>query len=379
MKVMLVMGTRPEAIKLAPVIDALKAASIQTTICATGQHREMLDQALQIFAIEPDVSLSAMQTGQTLNSLAARLLTGMDIALDRHRPDWVLVQGDTTTAFCSGLAAFHRGIPVGHVEAGLRTGDLSNPFPEEANRSLLARIATLHFTPTQKNRQALLAEGIPATAIHVTGNTVVDAMQKAHTLANVAQTAGRLPILETILKAAQDRSLALVTCHRRENLGSVLENICHTLKRLCERHADLYWVFPVHLNPNVQKPAKSILAGIPNLCLLDPVDYLTSLALIARASLILSDSGGIQEEAPAFGVPVIVMRKHTERQEGIAAGFATLAGQTPENIEAAVDEWLSHPERRKKLKNSANPYGDGRAAQRIAALLQGRTTGEFIG
>ena len=379
MKVMIALGTRPEAIKLAPVMEALDAASIPTVICSTGQHREMLDQALQVFAIQPHISLAAMTPGQTLNNLAARLLAGMDAALDRERPDWVLVQGDTTTAFCGGLAAFHRGIHIGHIEAGLRTGDLASPFPEEANRSQLARIATLHFAPTQRSRQALLAENIPESAIHVTGNTVVDAVEKAHALTEAAQKAGRLPALGAILDAAQGRPLVLVTCHRRENFGGVLENICRLLKRLCERHPDLYWVFPAHLNPNVQEPVRRILADLPNLRLLDPVDYLTSLALMARAHLILSDSGGIQEEAPVFGVPVVVMRNHTERLEGVTAGFATLAGQIPEDIESAVDGWLLHPERREALKNRANPYGDGRAAQRIVALLQGKPIGEFGG
>ena len=379
MKVMIALGTRPEAIKLAPVMEALDAASISTVICSTGQHREMLDQALQVFAIQPHISLAAMTPGQTLNNLAARLLAGIDAALDREQPDWVLVQGATTTAFCGGLAAFHRGIRIGHIEAGLRTGDLASPFPEEANRSLLARIATLHFAPTQKSRQALLAENVPESAIHVTGNTVVDTVEKARALADAAQKAGRLPALGAILDAAQSKPLVLVTCHRRENFGGVLENICRLLKRLCARHPDLYWIFPAHLNPNVQEPVRRILAYIPNLRLFDPVDYLTSLALIARAHLILSDSGGIQEEAPVFGVPVVVMRNHTERQEGVTAGFATLAGQIPKDIESAVDGWLLYPERREALKNRANPYGDGRAAQRIVALLQGKSIGEFDG
>ncbi|MDR3213581.1 MAG: UDP-N-acetylglucosamine 2-epimerase (non-hydrolyzing) [Azoarcus sp.] len=379
MKVVVILGTRPETIKLAPVVDALNAAAISTIVCATGQHREMLEQALRVFSIQPHISLAAMTPGQTLNRLAARLLTDMDAVLDHEQPDWVLVQGDTTTAFCGGLAAFHRGIRVGHVEAGLRTGELSSPFPEEANRSLLARIATLHFAPTRRNRQALLAEGIPENAIHVTGNTGIDALEKARSLTEAAQTAGRLPTLDAILAAAQGKPLVLVTCHRRENFGGVLENICRLLKRLCERHAGFYWVFPVHLNPNVQEPVRRILAAVPNLRLLNPLDYLTSLALIARSSLILSDSGGIQEEAPAFGAPVVVMRNHTERPEGVAAGFATLAGQAPESIEAAVDGWLLHPERRADLKHRANPYGDGHASERIVALLQGKTCGEFCG
>lgn len=376
MKVMVVIGTRPEVIKMAPVIDALRAASIDTVVCASGQHREMLAQALDVFSIKPDISLDAMRPGQTLNSLAARLLADLDNVLTEQAPDWVLVQGDTTTAFCAGLAAFQRGIRVGHVEAGLRTGDLASPFPEEANRSLLARIATRHFAPTRTARQALLSEGIPAQAIDVTGNTVVDALHMAQRIMTAAVAA---PALNEVVQAAAGKPLVLITCHRRENFGGVLEGICHLLKRLATRYPNFYWVFPVHLNPNVREPVLRILGNVANLSLIEPVDYLTSLGLISRAALVISDSGGIQEEAPSFGVPVVVMRSHTERREGVEAGFATLAGQSVERIEAAVTGWLDQPERRDQLKNRPNPYGDGHAAARIAAILAGDRCHEFNG
>jgi len=376
MKVMVVVGTRPEVIKMAPVISALRSASIDTLVCASGQHREMLAQALDVFSIEPDIALDAMRPGQTLNSLAARLLADLDAVLAEQSPDWVLVQGDTTTAFCAGLAAFHRGIRVGHVEAGLRTGDLASPFPEEANRSLLARIVTRHFAPTSAARQALLNEGIPAEAINVTGNTVVDALHMAQRIMAAAPNA---PVLADVIQAAAGRPLVLITCHRRENFGGVLEGICQLLKRLATRYPDCYWVFPVHLNPNVREPVGRILGNVANLSLIEPVDYLTSLALISRAALVISDSGGIQEEAPSFGVPVVVMRSHTERREGVEAGFATLAGQSAERIEAAVIGWLDHPERREHLKHRPNPYGDGQAAARIVAILAGDTVHEFNG
>lgn len=376
MKVMVVVGTRPEVIKMAPVIAALRASSIETVVCASGQHREMLAQALDVFSIEPDISLDAMRPGQTLNSLAARLLADLDNVLAEHTPDWVLVQGDTTTAFCAGFAAFHRGIRVGHVEAGLRTGDLASPFPEEANRSLLGRITTRHFAPTSASRQALLNEGIPAQAIDVTGNTVVDALHMAQRI--MIETAAA-PALAEVKLAAADKPLVLITCHRRENFGGVLEGICQLLKRLAGRYPGFYWVFPVHLNPNVQEPVLRILGNVPNLSLVEPVDYLTSLALISRSALVISDSGGIQEEAPSFGVPVVVMRSHTERREGVEAGFATLAGQSAECIEAAVVGWLDQPERREHLKSRSNPYGDGLAAARIVAILAGGTPNEFNG
>jgi UDP-N-acetylglucosamine 2-epimerase (non-hydrolysing) len=376
MKVMVVIGTRPEVIKVAPVIASMRAAGLKTVVCTTGQHREMLSQAMEVFSLQADVALDLMQPGQTLNGLASRLLAELDQVMVEERPDWVLVQGDTTTALCGGLAAFHRGVRVGHIEAGLRTGDLASPFPEEANRSLLARIATRHFAPTAAAKQALRGEGVSQGEIQITGNTVVDAIAMAQAILAKREQG---EILASILAEASGRPLVLVTCHRRENFGGPLEAICQLIGRLCKRYSEYQWVFPVHLNPNVQEPVRRILGAVPNLSLLAPVDYLTSLALISRASLIVSDSGGIQEEAPSFGVPVVVMRNHTERREGIAAGFATLAGQDPAVIEVEVCAWLDDVDRRDALRQRANPYGDGLAAERIVRHILGMGCEEFNG
>ncbi|RDJ98754.1 non-hydrolyzing UDP-N-acetylglucosamine 2-epimerase [Paraburkholderia lacunae] len=373
MKVMIVMGTRPEVIKLAPVVHALRA-EVDTIVCASGQHKEMAAQALEFFGIEPDITLDTMSPGQSLNALSSRLLAALDRALEQVRPDWVIVQGDTTTAFCAGLAAFHRGISVGHVEAGLRTGDLASPFPEEANRSLLSRITTLHFAPTELARQNLLNEGIAAERIVVTGNTVVDAI--AAVRRSWDDTLPKSPLPEW---QGAEKQHILVTCHRRENFGEVLQGICRVLRDLCQRYSDYRWVFPVHLNPAVRGPVLRELDGISNLALIEPVDYPTSLYLISRSALVVSDSGGIQEEAPTFGVPVVVMRNHTERREGVDAGFATLAGQAAESIERAAIGWLDDPARREALKNRANPYGDGLASQRILESLLGLPVEVFSG
>lgn len=373
MKVMVVVGTRPEVIKLAPLIEALRA-DVQTIVCATGQHREMLAQALGAFDIVPDINLDVMQPGQSLNALAARLLAQLDEAIVSARPDWVLVQGDTTTAMCAALAAFHRGVRVGHVEAGLRTRDLTSPFPEEANRALIGRIASRHFAPTSLARQHLLDEGVPAESIVVAGNTVVDAIARVR-----ADWSSSLPVDPLPPWHGAEQQHILVTCHRRENFGDVLGSICRVLRDLCARYADYRWVFPVHLNPAVREPVMRELAGIPNLSLIEPVDYPTSLYLISRSALVVSDSGGIQEEAPTFGVPVVVMRNHTERREGIDAGYATLAGQAPERIEQAVVDWLDDRSRRDALRERSNPYGDGFASRRIVDSLLGRPFEAFGG
>ncbi|CAH2790561.1 MAG: UDP-N-acetylglucosamine 2-epimerase (EC [uncultured Paraburkholderia sp.] len=373
MKVMVVMGTRPEVIKLAPVVNALRGAA-ETVVCASGQHKDMAAQALEFFGIEPDFTLDTMSAGQSLNTLSARLFAALDHALEQVKPDWVIVQGDTTTAFCAGLAAFHRGVKVGHVEAGLRTGDLESPFPEEANRSLLSRIATLHFAPTERARRHLLDEGIAAEKIAVTGNTVVDAIEAVR--ANWQATPPQSPL--PAWHGTQQQHV-LVTCHRRENFGDVLQDICRVLRDLCQRYSDYRWVFPVHLNPAVRAPVLRELDGIANFALIEPVDYPTSLYLISGSAVVVSDSGGIQEEAPTFGVPVVVMRNHTERREVVDAGFATLAGQAPESIENAVVGWLDDPARRASLRNRANPYGDGRASQRIVESLLGRPVEVFSG
>lgn len=375
MKVIIVLGTRPEVIKLAPVILALRGRA-EVRICTSGQHREMLNQALTAFDLTPDIQLDTMSPGRSLNILASRQLHAFDDVFEKENPDWVVVQGDTTTAFCAGFAAFQRGIRVAHVEAGLRTGDLASPFPEEANRSLLARIASLHCAPTSAAASALRQENISPENILVTGNTVVDAIYHAQT----SWMGGKPVLLSTEIECwVSAAPFVLITCHRRENFGVVMENICHMIARLCARYADVRWIFPVHLNPAVSGPVKRILSQIPNLLLTEPVDYHTSLYLIANASLVVSDSGGMQEEAPTFGTPVVVMREYTERMEGVAAGFATLAGQAPERIEQAIDYWLSHPDAVAKLQDVSTPYGDGQAAKRIADALLGESVEAFCG
>lgn len=369
MKIFVAMGTRPEVIKLAPVIVELKNHGVETIVCATGQHREMLQQSLDIFGVKPDVSLDVMASGQSLNKLSSKLLGQLDDVFSVEKPDWVIVQGDTTTAFCAAWAAFHRNIKVAHVEAGLRTGDLQSPFPEEANRSLLARIATHHFAPTERSKSALLGEGISEASISVTGNTVVDALALAR---NLESSEERYKRIRKVCPEAEGKRLVLVTCHRRENFGGVLEDICLLIRRLASRYHQYHWVFPVHLNPQVQEPVHRILDQMPNLSLIMPVDYLTTLAILENSALVLSDSGGIQEEAPSFGVPVVVMRNHTERKEGLDAGFALLAGQNPSDIEPAVDSLLSNPDRLVRLKDLQNPYGDGKASNRIVNALINR-------
>ncbi len=376
MKVMVVLGTRPEVIKLAPVIDALKA-TIGVTVCSSGQHREMLSQALDAFAIKPDIVLDTMSPGRSLNILASRQLEAFDSVFENRQPDWVLAQGDTTTALCAGVAAFHRSIRVGHVEAGLRTGDIQSPFPEEANRSILARIATLHFAPTNHAAIALQNEGIPRSAICVTGNTLVDAIQQVCSgwIGGVPRS---LPRNIRDLVDAQT-PIVLVTCHRRENFGGVMDGICNMLARLCASYPNHQWIFPVHLNPNVREPVMRILGGVPNLNLMDPIDYQTNLYVISKSDLVITDSGGIQEEAPSFGTPVVVMRQHTERMEGVTAGFATLAGQNPTDIEAAARYWLDGSMARQRLKARLNPYGDGLASRRIVSAIIGEPVNEFDG
>lgn len=376
MKILVVMGTRPEVIKLVPVVVELKKQGINTVICATGQHREMLQQALDVFGLKPDIALDVMTVGQSLNKLSSKLLSQLDDVLIEQQPDWVVVQGDTTTAFCAGWAGFQRNIKVAHVEAGLRTGDLQSPFPEEANRSLLARIATVHFAPTQRAKAALENEGVSRDGIHVTGNTVVDALALALCFETPDARSKRI---RNVCPVAEEKKLILVTCHRRENFGGVLEEICLLIRRLASKHYQYHWVFPVHLNPQVQEPVHRILGDVPNLSLISPVDYLTTLSLLENSELVISDSGGIQEEAPSFKVPVVVMRTHTERQEGVDAGFAVLAGQNPDSIEAAVAEWLENPDRLNALSGTANPYGDGMAATRIVATLQNKTVANFNG
>ncbi|GLS13875.1 MULTISPECIES: non-hydrolyzing UDP-N-acetylglucosamine 2-epimerase [Hydrogenophaga] len=364
MKLMIVFGTRPEVIKLAPVAAAaLDMPGIERVVCSTGQHRQMLDQALACFGLRPDVDLDLMRANQTLPALTARLIEGMTEALQAHQPDVVMVQGDTTTAFAAALAAFYQRIPVAHVEAGLRTGDPYSPFPEEMNRAMISRLARWHFTPTEPATRNLLAEGIAASAITQCGNTVIDAVEL------IKRQWQQRPYSGPATAWFPDRDLVLVTTHRRENFGQGLENICDALLTLCREYPTLGFVFPVHLNPQVQAIVRPRLAGVDNLRLLEPVDFETSLYLQSRSVLILTDSGGIQEEAPSFGVPCVVMREHTERREGVDAGFASLVGTDRAAIVAGARHWLAQPALRQQLATRANPYGDGRACTRILETL----------
>lgn len=364
MKLMVVFGTRPEVIKLAPVVaEGRRTPGFEIITCSTGQHRQMLDQALACFGIQPDIELDLMRENQTLPSLTAKLLESMTSTLQDHQPDAVMVQGDTTTAFTAALAAFYQRIPVAHVEAGLRTGDPYSPFPEEINRAMIARMAKWHFTPTDQATRNLLAEGISASAITQCGNTVIDAVEL------IKQQWQSLPYQGSASNWFPGKKLVLVTTHRRENFGEGLENICSALVVLSTSYPQLGFVFPVHLNPQVQRVVSQRLQGIDNLLLTGPVDFETSLYLQSRSALILTDSGGIQEEAPSFGVPSVVMRQHTERSEGLNAGFATLAGTSEPDLLAAANEWLRHQERSFPLSRQSNPYGDGKAATRIIKAL----------
>lgn len=364
MKIMVVFGTRPELIKLAPVMAEARRRSpqVELIVCSTGQHKEMLIQAMAVFDITPDEDLALMQANQTLADLTARLMTGMDQALRKRQPDVVVVQGDTTTAFVSALAAFYQGIPVAHVEAGLRTGDLASPFPEEGNRLLIARLARWHFAPTAKAANQLLAEGVAMQQVQITGNTVVDAIKM------IKAKWCNQPYAGEATQLFPGQQLVLVTTHRRENFGGGLQNICQAIRQLSQSHPELGFVFPVHMNPNVREVVLQQLADIKNLHMMSPVDFEASLYLQSRASLILTDSGGIQEESPSFGVPCVVMRQHTERAEGIAAGFAHLAGtETAKIVQLAADCLTKNASQ--NLRGRANPYGDGVSSKRVLDRL----------
>ena len=373
---MVVFGTRPEAIKMAPVVSALKATpGVETLVCVTAQHRQMLDQVLELFGLVPDDDLDVMAPGQSLPDLFARILTGMSGVLAARRPDLVLVHGDTSTTLATALAAFYARIPVGHVEAGLRTGDLQAPWPEEANRRLTAPLSSLHFAPTARSRDNLLAEGLPAAQVHVTGNTVIDALLSVVARidadpALASSLASRFPFLDP------SRKLVLVTGHRRENFGEGFEQMCRAIAELAAR-GDTQVVYPVHLNPNVQEPVKRILGGVAGVHLVEPLDYLPFVFLMSRAHLLLTDSGGIQEEAPSLGKPVLVMRDTTERPEAVEAGTVRLVGTDRARIVAEASRLLDDAAAHAAMARAHNPYGDGRAAARIAALVAGRPADDF--
>lgn len=369
LKVLVAFGTRPEAIKMAPVVEAFRRdGSMDIVVAVTAQHRQMLDQVLELFSIVPDEDLDLMQPGQTLADLFARILTGMNGVIARHRPDIVLVHGDTSTTLATALAAFYNKVRVGHVEAGLRTGDLWAPWPEEANRRLTAPLSSLHFAPTAQSRANLLAEGVDDGDIEVTGNTVIDALLEV--VGRIEQDAAlaeglacRFPFLDP------DRRLVLVTGHRRENFGAGFEQICVALKTLAER-GDVQVVYPVHLNPNVQEPVNRLLAGVDNIVLIEPQDYLPFVYLMSRSSLIITDSGGVQEEAPSLGKPVLVMRDTTERPEAVEAGTVRLVGTGAARIVAEAGRLLDEPSAYADMSRAHNPYGDGQASARIARRVR---------
>ncbi|MES1208666.1 MAG: UDP-N-acetylglucosamine 2-epimerase (non-hydrolyzing) [Pseudomonadota bacterium] len=378
-KISVIFGTRPEAIKLAPVILRLQQeAGLICHVCSSSQHRQMLDQVLEVFDIRPDADLDLMRPNQTLSGLTARAIEAIDGYLAAEKPDLVLVQGDTTTVFCASLAAFYRHVPIGHVEAGLRTGDLTAPWPEEANRVLTSRLARLHFAPTATSRENLLREGIGSDAISVTGNTVIDALFiAAERVRQRPPSVAGLPaaLQPTAAAAGAEPKMVLITGHRRENFGGGFESICRAIAELAGRFPDVHFVYPVHLNPNVRGPVRQILgatdgSGAANLHLIEPLPYLSFVGMMSRSTLILTDSGGVQEEAPSLGKPVLVMRAVTERPEAVAAGTVRLVGTDQRRIVDGVTELLTQPEVYEKMSRAHNPYGDGHAAERIVALCK---------
>jgi UDP-N-acetylglucosamine 2-epimerase (non-hydrolysing) len=377
MKILSVFGTRPEAIKMAPIVRLLKETDgVESLVCVTAQHRQMLDQALELFQITPDYDLDLMREGQTLAQVSAGIFTHLDPILENLKPDWVLAVGDTTTVVTTSLLSFYRRIQFGHVEAGLRTHNKWHPFPEEINRRLATVTADLHFAPTEWSKKNLLHEGVEENHIFVTGNPVIDALQY---VAKQDEPDEIVKLLTNLSLRKQDndttrletKRLILVTAHRRENFGQGMENICQALKQLAER-ADVEIVYPVHLNPNVQEPVNRILKDVERVTLLPPLDYLPLVHLMKHASLILTDSGGIQEEAPAFGIPVLVLRETTERPEGVDAGTLKLVGTETSHIVREATRLLEDESGYAKMSKASNPFGDGHAAERIVSALLGR-------
>ena len=376
-KILLVFGTRPEAIKMAPLVKEFQKypEQFQTIVCVTGQHREMLDQVLHIFEIEPDYDLNIMKQGQDLYDVTARVLTGMRDVLKEVKSDVVLVHGDTTTSTAAALAAFYQQIPVGHVEAGLRTHNIYSPWPEEMNRQITGRIVTYHFAPTPLSRQNLLDEGIREKKIIVTGNTVIDALYMVVDRIKSDKTLD-FEINCSLVKAGYDvdrlnvgKKLVLITGHRRENFGDGFINMCQAIKTLSEKYLDVDFVYPMHLNPNVRKPIHEVfgenLSGLKNMFFIEPLEYLSFVSLMEKSTIVLTDSGGIQEEAPGLGKPVLVMRDTTERPEALEAGTVKLVGTNFEKIVEEVSRLLENQKYYDQMSKAANPYGDGKACERI--------------
>lgn len=363
MKILSVFGTRPEAVKMAPIVKLLaETKGVESRVCVTAQHRQMLDQVLDLFHIQPEYDLNLMRDNQSLAALSASIFTHLDPVLTDFKPDWVLAQGDTTTVAITSLLTYFHRIKFGHVEAGLRTHDKWQPFPEEINRRVAGVVADLHFAPTEWSKQNLLNEGINESIIKVTGNTVIDALQF------VAKQSEPEEITQLTTTKLKTKKLILVTAHRRENFGEPMENICRALLELAGR-GDVEIVYPVHLNPNVQEPVNRLLRGAEHITLLPPLDYLPLVHLMKHATLILTDSGGIQEEAPAFGIPTLVLRDVTERPEGVAAGTVKLAGTESSRIVEEAQRLLDDESAYAEMSKAANPYGDGHAAGRIVQAL----------
>ena len=372
MKVLSVFGTRPEAVKMAPIVQRLnQTTGIESRVCVTAQHRQMLDQVLDLFEIEPDYDLDLMRDNQSLAELSASIFTHLDPVLAEFKPDWVLAVGDTTTVVTTSLLAFYRRIRFGHVEAGLRTHNKWHPYPEEINRRLATVTADLHFAPTEWSKGNLLREGVDPGTIIVTGNPVIDALNfvsKQEESHEVRKLLDSLMLPRAEARGSKPKHLILITAHRRENFGQPLENICHAIKELSSRE-DIEIIYPVHLNPNVQEPVNRILKGCSHVTLLGPLDYFPMVHLMKHATLILTDSGGLQEEAPSLGVPVLVLRETTERPEGVEAGTLRLVGTQTGDIVRETTQLLDDPSAYSKMAKAVNPYGDGHAAQRIVEAL----------
>ncbi|WP_066584599.1 non-hydrolyzing UDP-N-acetylglucosamine 2-epimerase [Sphingomonas pruni] len=365
-RILVVFGTRPEAIKLFPLVHALRRTDADVRVCVTGQHREMLDQVLEIAQIVPEHDLDLMLPNQSLDTLSARLLTELGKVMDADQPDRVIVQGDTATAMIGALTAYYRKIPVGHVEAGLRSGNIYHPWPEEVNRKVVGAIADLHFAPTDTSRDALLAENVPAERIHVTGNTVIDAL--IETRARVDSDAALASTIAPIAARFAGKRIVAVTTHRRENFGEGLKSVAQAVRRIADR-PDVAVIFPVHPNPNVRAPMSEVLGGVENVAMIDPLDYPNFVRLLSLCHFVMTDSGGVQEEAPALAKPVLVMRETTERPEGVAAGTAKLVGNDEEVIVTEASRLLDDRAAYEAMARAHNPFGDGKSSERIARMI----------
>lgn len=370
LKVLTIFGTRPEAIKMAPVIRQLKSRPerFDVRVCVTAQHREMLDQVLQLFNIQPDIDLNIMKPNQSLADLTSAIFSRLDVVVRDFRPDWVLAQGDTTTVMVAALLAFYNRSRFGHVEAGLRTGDKWQPFPEEINRKVAGVVADLHFAPTEWSKKNLLLENVPASNILVTGNPVIDALQWVAKQPYLDSELEKIGLPKNVLDGK--RRIVLITAHRRENFGEPLNEVFSAIQELAEIYKDdVYFIYPVHMNPNVSEPAHRLLGNIPNVILLPPLDYLPLVHILKRSALVLTDSGGLQEEAPGLGVPVLVLRDVTERPEGVDAGTVRLVGTDRQKIISTASLLLNDFGEHQKMARAVNPYGDGHASERIVLAL----------